>query len=150
MPFAPLFAAHAAYAERRMCGRYNCCDCPHIGKPNAEPLANVGFSFPSRLLSASAATRKKDLLCKDFLRRGGTSVFSVLFCFAEQPHNPLRSDECQRPTFAHTCAFAERCSGARYDCCQLRAAGKPNAERSERWVFLNLTRFLFVSSKRNV
>ena len=78
----------------------------------------------------STTTRKKYLPCKDFLRRGGTSVFSVLFGFAEQPHNPLRSDECQRPTFAHTCAFAERCSGARYNCCH--CAPQENRTQSRR------------------
>ena len=74
----------------------------------------------------------KKIAQQAFLRKGGTSVFSVPFGFAERSHIALRSDEPlrekirepviiirarrvslrQRPTFAHTCAYAERVKAA--------------------------------------
>ena len=54
-----------------------------------------------------------------------------------------------RPTFAHTCASAEKGADGSYNCCEIPSAEKTERRaKGERWVFSFLTEILFVSSKR--
>ena len=141
------------------------------GKPNAEPQANVGFSSPHEIYPFPQPLAKK-ICCAKIFCEEEERAFSA-YCPAlpnsrtlrSVPTTSVRGKKCERvinfcarkvafrrrPTFAHTCAFAERVSRRGLYCCENSGGErKPIVRRSRAMGFLFNSRDFFLSVQKEI